>query len=251
MIIPTTTGGFSHLAKLMPMLSQEANAEIIVVDNASRDGTTNYLSNYDCLIKVNKTNLGFAKANNLAAKRAIGEYLLFLNNDTLINPGFIQEMVNTFSVSEKIGIVGCLILRMEEKKVQHAGVCFTQDYIPYELGGDIPSIAPEIPFNDPRVHAVRQVPAVTAACMMVKRECFLDVGGFDEEYINGWEDTDLVLKAREKDWKIWYTGKTFIRHLRFGSSTRLNHEAQNRARYDAIWVTTGRAKKIMGKNREM
>lgn len=249
-MIPTMLGGFIHLARLMPLLAQtckEEGAEIIVVDNASRDGTCNYLSNYDLTIRVNKTNRGFSQAHNQAARIAQGEFLLLLNNDTVVKPGFITEMKRVFELDSKIGIVGCLIYTMDApKKVQHAGVCFTPDYVPYELGLEIPSIAPGIPNNDPRVMSVREVPSVTAACMMVRRSVWEEVGGMDEEYKNGWEDNDFVLRVREKGYKVWYTGRTHIYHKHFGSIGRLAFEAQNRARFDALFVHNGRAKAILG-----
>lgn len=249
-LIPTTFGGFTYLARLMPLLTveaQENNAEIIVVDNNSKDGTANYLANYDCTVKFNKVNLGFAKAQNQAAKLAQGEYLILLNNDTIVYPGWIKAMLSVFEgqADKKIGIVGCLIYLMDgPKKIQHAGIMFTEAGLPYELGMDIPDYAEAILLNDPRAHTVRPVPAVTAACMMIKRECWDEVGGFDEGYINGWEDTPFCLMAREKDWEIWYTGKTFIKHKHFGSkhAGRFNNEAANKAKFDADWVTSGRAK---------
>ncbi len=253
--IPTTVGGFTYLAALLPALRQEAKeaeAEIIVIDNASRDGTTNYLSNYECTVIINTANLGFAKAHNQAAKIAQGEYLLLLNNDTAVTPGFLKAMLNCFEASEKIGIVGCCIMMLEgEKRVQHAGVMFTQDYVPYELGLPVPSVAPGIPVNDLRVKSIREVPSVTFACVMIKKECWDEVEGLDEEYINGWEDTDFVLKAREKGWKVWYTGEALIKHKKHGTPGRHNHEAENRQRYDNIWVNSGRAKTIVGDRREM
>ena len=259
-IIPTTTQGFSHLARLMPMLVEEcenSNAEIIVIDNASRDGTCNYLSNYNCTIIVNKTNLGFSKANNQAARIAQGKYLLFLNNDTVVTDGFINKMKSTFDIKElgkyAVGAVGCLIMEMGgQKKVQNIGVCFTKDYVSYPLGAEQSDISPQILFNDPRVHTIREVPAVTAACMMVKKDMFLSIGGFDEEYINGWEDNDLCLRIREDGWRIMYNGNAMIYHQRYGSKAvgRFNHEQENRQRYDSIWVDTGRAKKILGEFRE-
>jgi len=248
-IIPTMTGGLSHLAGLMPTLAPE-NLDVVIVDNGSRDGTTNFLSQYECTLRINKTNLGFSRANNQGAKLAQGEYLLFLNNDTQVIHGFAEEMRRTFELDPRIGIVGCLIYTMNlPRKVQHAGICFTQDYVPYELGLPIPSVAPGILNNDPRVSMVHEVPAVTAACMMVKKSVFEELGGFDEAYINGWEDTDLVLKARERGYKVWYTGKTYITHKHFGSMGRMKYEGQNRNRYDEIWVNSGRAKKILGEFR--
>lgn len=246
-MIPTTIGGFQYLARLMPLLAPEAienNAEIIIVDNASRDNSLNYLSNYDCTVKVNKTNLGFAKAHNQAAKLAQGDYLLLLNNDTIVFPGWIKAMKEVFAQDDKIGVVGCLIYLMDgPKKIQHAGIMFTTEGLPYELGMDIPDYAEAIPLNDPRAHTVREVPAVTGACMMIKRQCWDEVQGFDEGYINGWEDTPFCLKARELNWKVFYTGKTYIKHKHFGSrhAGRFANEAANRAKYEADWVVNGRA----------
>lgn len=248
-LIPTCLGGFTHLARLMPGLSLECDkkAEIIIIDNASKDGTLQYLSNYQCTVIINKANEGFAKAHNKASKIAQGEYLLLLNNDTIVNPGVIEEMVKTFELDPKIGIVGCLIMKMDSKLVQHAGVMFTPDYIPYELGSEVPGIMPGIPFNDERVKSVREVPSVTAACMMIKKSIFNELGGFDERYINGWEDNDLVLRAREAGYKVWYTGQASIFHKRFGSAAvgRYAHEMENRKLYDRTWVETNRAKTVL------
>lgn len=251
--IPTTNQGFVHISRLLPSLSleaKEANAEIIIIDNGSRDGTTNYLSNYECRVIINKNNRGFSVANNQAGEIARGEYFLLLNNDTTISTGFLNEMISTFDIEHTIGIVGCCILTMDDKKVQHAGVYFTQEFVPYELGLEIPSVAPGIPRNDDRVGSVREVPSVSAACMMVKRQVWEEIGGLDEQYMNGWEDTDFVLKAREKGYKIWYTGKTKIFHQHFGSHGRFQYEKENRARYDTIWVHTNRAKLALGGKNE-
>jgi|WetSurMetagenome_2_1015567.scaffolds.fasta_scaffold145192_2 O-antigen biosynthesis protein len=247
-IIPTCIGGFNYLTKLMPQLSLEAkDHEIIIADNASRDGTTNYLSNYACTIIVNKTNEGFAKANNKAAKIAQGDYLLFLNNDTIVLPHFMEKMLNTFSLDPKTAIVGCMIIKQDTNRIQHAGVMFTQDLIPYELGLPVDGISLGISRADPRANTVREVPSVTAACMMIRKSVFQEVGGFDERYVNGWEDTDLVLKVREKGYKVWYNGTAVIYHKHFGSVNfgRLQHENDNRRLYDSIWVTTGRAKEAL------
>lgn len=243
------------MAALMPHLKEEvktSDAEIIIIDNASKDGTTNYLANYECTLIINGMNEGFAKAHNQAAKIAQGDYLLLLNNDTMITPGFLTKMKDTFNIDPQIGIVGCLVWMMDgDNRVQHAGVMFNEDYVPYELGLPIPSIAPGILANDPRVRSVREVPSVTFACAMISRKCWDDIGGLDEEYINGWEDNDFVLKAKEKGYKVWYNGNASIKHKKHGSGGRMLHEAENRQRYDSIWVETGKAKEILGDRREM
>jgi len=249
-IIPTTTGGLGYLAQLIPGLSHEPDSEIIIIDNASRDGTTNFLQNFECLVKINKENMSFSASNNLGASYARGEYLLFMNNDMLINPGLVAEMRKTFQVNSKIAVVGCQLRLMDRKdRVQHAGVMFTDKYVPYELGLAQPWGVPELPLHDPRVKSVREVPSVTAACMMIKREVFEEVGRFDERYVYGWEDSDLVLRIREKGYKVWYNGRAWAFHKHFGGRDRgrFKYEQRNRSIYDATWVNTGRAKKVLGK----
>ena len=252
-IIPTTIGGIGYIAALMPQLSQEKDCEIIVIDNSSKDGTCNYLSQYDCKIVVNKIGRNFSQSNNQGAKIAQGDYLLFLNNDTTVTSGFSQKMLNVFSIDPKIGAVGCLIYTSDyPKRVQHAGIQFTENYLPYELGLEIPSISKGITNNDDLTMSVREVPSVTACCAMIKRSVFEQVNGFDEGYFTGWEDTDLMLRIREAGYKIWYTGLTHIFHKRFGSKNagRMKFEEQNRARYDQTWVHTGRARNVLGDFRQ-
>lgn len=252
-IIPTVTGGLNHLVRLMPLLALEQDVEVIVIDNWSRDGTSNYLAGYEVLLKINKEKRNFSQSNNQGAKYGQGDYFLFLNNDTAPDVGFTRKMVETFDCDLSIGVVGCCLITMDPpKRVQHAGVCFTTGYVPYELGLPQTDIGVGLAFNDPRVRSTREVPSVTAACMMVKKDVFFEVGGFDEEYINGWEDTDLVLKIREKGYKVWYNGEATVYHKHFGSRNagRFNFEQQNRARYDRIWVDTNRAKSVLNGFRE-
>lgn len=248
-IVPTITGGMSYLVELIPTLERQTEQhELIIIDNASRDGTTNYLGNHPCIVKVNANRLNFSQSNNQGAKIASGDYLLFLNNDTKLEPDVLKDMLDVFTIDEKIAVVGCqLRLVRPPHKVHHAGVMFTEKYEPYELGLDQPFGVPELPRNDERVSGTREVPAVTAACMMVKKGVFFEVGGFDENYKNGWEDVDLNLKIREKGYKIYYTGKSYAYHHHFGTKDRgrFMYETENRARYESIWMTTGRAKEVL------
>jgi len=249
-IIPTTTGGLNHLVKLLPSLAQvNTPKELIVIDNDSRDGTVNYLSNHECVLKINKIKKNFSESNNQGAKLAQGDYLLLLNNDTFVTSTFLDRMLSTFEKDEKVGVVGCLLWKMGAGKlVQHAGVFFNNEYVPYELGMCNPSI-PKISVQDERIKKVCEVPSVTAACMLIKREVWDSVGGMDEAYQTGWEDTDFTLKAREKGYKVWYNGQAEVYHSHFGSSAsgRFKYEAQNRKRYDTLWVHNGRAKEILEK----
>lgn len=253
-ITPTATGGLNYLTELVPSIErQDYPHEFILIDNASKDGTTNYMGSHQCLLKVNSTKMNFSQSNNYGSKIAQGEYLLFLNNDTKLEEGLIKNMVETFSVDPKIGVVGCQLRLMKTPhKVHHAGIMFTEKYEPYELGLSQPFGIPELPKNDERVWNVREVPAVTAACMMVRKDVFFDVGGFDENYHFGWEDVDFNLKARQKGWKIYYNGKSWAYHHHFGSKDRgrFTFETENRARYEELWMKTEKAKEVLNGFRE-
>lgn len=248
-IIPTTRGGLGYLTRLMPTLPKDG-VEVIVIDNASRDGTSNFLSqNYNLKIVVNNPGKNFAESNNQAARIAQGGVLMFLNNDTRLTPGVVENMSS--HMVDKVAVVGCCLYTMTNpKKVQHAGVFFNDDGVPYELGLEIPDISQELHLGDDRVGFVGSVPSVTAACMMVRKDVFDGVGGFDEEYVNGWEDTDLVLKIRESGYEVVYDGSSKVYHHHFGSKNagRLVRESENRARYDSIWVNTGRALSVLKKD---
>lgn len=244
--IPTSVGGAQHLITLMPGLSAERDTEIIVVDNASHDQTGMYLSAFDCTVIHSRTNLGFSRSNNRAAEIAKGDYFLLLNNDTSVSPGFIAEMLRVFDMRPNVGIVGCLIYSMTmPRKVSHAGVQFTPEFVPYELGLPVPGISEGLEKNDPVIFDTHEVPAVTGACMMVRRDVWEKLGGLDERFINGWEDNDFCLRAREAGYTVWYTGKTHILHKKFSSGGRFKYEAQNRKLYDEVWLQDGRAGKAL------
>lgn len=247
-IISTLTGGLNHLALLLPDLVKEPDSEIIVINNNSRDGTSQFLERYDCVIKNNNIVKTFAESNNAGARLAQGDTLLFLNNDTRICSGMIAEMKKTLDSSKSIGAVGCTLKLMDNPQmIQHAGVYFTDTFVPYELGLNLPWGLSALESNDLRITKTREVPSVTAACMMMPKKLFFELEGFDEGYRNGWEDTDLMLKVREKGLQIWYTGNTYALHKHFGSRDRgrFAHEKENRERYDSIWVNTGRAKEAL------
>lgn len=168
--------------------------ETIIVDNGSTDKTFEILSEFGDKIRLirNTSNLGFAKACNIGAFSANTPFLLFLNNDTEVLPGWLQPLLDIGS-KEKIGAVGSKLL-YPDGTIQHAGVVIIEQ--PNKI-----SILPrhvfmneqpeDLPFQGPTYFQ-----AVTAACMLVKKEDFLKIDGFDENYWNGCEDVDFCFKLQ-------------------------------------------------------
>jgi len=186
--------------------------EIILVDNASADGTREYFQNSRELFYIrNEQNLGFARANNQAAEVASGEYLLLLNNDTIVQPGWLTHMID--SLEPDVGIVGARLIYADET-IQHAGVAFGEgDHPPYH-------IYPGLPMRHPSVNRRREFNAVTAACMLIRRQVYADLKGLNENYINCYEDVDLCLQARKAGWRIIYEPKALVVHLEGKSAGR-------------------------------
>lgn len=183
-----------------------SNYEIIVFDNGSREPETReYLSSLPHKGIMNPTNLGFARGNNEAARYATGEYLLFLNNDTIPHPGWLEEMVRLVVDSLKCGIVGGKLL-YPDGRIQHIGVYF-------DFKGRRKHYFKRYEDNIPEAREVRECEAVTGACMLIRRDIFEKVGGFDERFIHGSEDIDLCLKVRELGYKVFFCPTSILTHF--------------------------------------
>lgn len=184
--------------------------EIIVVDNGSTDDTPQLLDNYAGKIRVlrNTTNQGFAKACNFGARESRAPYLLFLNNDTEVLPGWLQPMLDMAS-KDNIAAVGSKLL-FPDNTIQHAGVLII------EQKGKTTILPRHVFLNEDPSHPIVNIPmyfqAITAACMLVKKIDFEAVNGFDEEYWNGSEDVDLCFKFQKIGKKVAFEPKSVVVH---------------------------------------
>ena len=211
-------------------VTQGVTYEVIVVDNHSTDGTPAFLAGLggDVTVITNEENLGFAKACNQGAQASKGEYLVFLNNDTIPQPGWLSALVDEVKAHSDVAVVGSKLL-YEDGTIQHAGVAFSREFLmPYHM-------YPGVPADAPMVSRRRELQCVTAACMLIRRQVFAQVGGFDEGYKNGFEDVDLCLKIGEKNWKIVYQPNSTVIHLESRTPGRKTHEDENTNRFRERW----------------
>jgi GT2 family glycosyltransferase/tetratricopeptide (TPR) repeat protein/glycosyltransferase involved in cell wall biosynthesis len=202
--------------------------ELVLVDNASTDGTSELLRTLsgDVTIITNLTNLGFARACNQGARLATSDYLVFLNNDTIPKTGWLEALVDGIE-RDRADICGARLL-YPNGKVQHAGVAFNEQGIGYHIfnGFDV---------NAAAVTRKRFMQCVTAACMIMRKELFHTLSGFDEGYVNGYEDVDLCLRAGELGKRILYVPDCTLIHFEETSEGRKSHEEPNARRYSARW----------------
>jgi GT2 family glycosyltransferase len=207
--------------------------EVIVVDNASIDGTEDLLRSWsgsrsNARVLSLGRNFGFARACNEGAQLARGHYLVFLNNDTLPTPGWLEKMIGLAEGDPQIGIVGCKLL-YPEGRIQHIGVVFGKNRNPRHLyRGFQADILP--------AKVCREYQAVTGACLLLRREIFSSVGGMNEIYLNSYEDMDLCLKVRAKGYRIMVCTDSIVYHFEGMSEGRRAHDFRNAALFKARWA---------------
>ena len=205
--------------------------EVIVIDNGSSDDTERMLSRREAIrYRRNAANLGFARASNQGAAMATGRYLLFLNNDTEPHAGWAAAMVAEMERDPAVAIVGSKLL-YPDGTIQHAGVGFAyamwQPIMPMHVSSRQPAAT---------VTQRRELNAVTAACMLVRPEVFLTVGGFDEGYVNGYEDVDFCLEVRSRGGKIVFAPASVVTHHESVTEGRFDASAANTERLMARWL---------------
>ncbi len=204
--------------------------EVIIVDNGSTDGTSEFVRSLDGDVQIirNDTNLGFAKACNQGARAARGKHLVFLNNDTIPQAGWLRALVEEVDSDPEVAIVGSKLL-YPDRTVQHAGVAINRhDLIPYHLYRGFAEA-------HPAVNSRRELQAVTASCVLIRRRAFDQAGGFDDGYRNGFEDIDLCLTVREQKGRVVYQPKSVLIHLESQTPGRKQHDADNVQRFLQRW----------------
>jgi GT2 family glycosyltransferase len=213
-----------------------ATWEAIFVDNASTDGTGEWLrglASPQVRALINLENVGFARACNQGAVAARGRYVLFLNNDTEPFENWLSPLVETLESAPGAGIVGSKLL-YPDGTVQHAGMV-VKPFLPGELiRWD--HLYRRCPPDAAVVNRTREFQAVTGAALLMPRALFDALGGFDEGYVNGWEDVDLCLRVREAGKRVYYEPRSALLHHESVTPGRFDRERPNAERFLQKWA---------------
>ena len=192
--------------------------ETIMVDNASTDGSIDYVKTNYLWIKVLTLdrNYGFATANNIGVKNAQGKYIVFLNNDTVVTPDWLNELVGVMEKDNNIGVAGSKILFLDEpEKINSAGANITFYGGGYDIGF--------LDDDSEKYNIAGSRGCVCSAAMMVRREEFLSFGGFDEDYFMYSEDTDICWRYWLYGRKVEYIPDSVVYHKFSGTSGAYRH----------------------------
>jgi GT2 family glycosyltransferase len=209
----------------------EVPTEVIVVDNASTDETSHLLTRISGLNVVrNTSNLGFTVSANLGARAALGEFLLFLNNDAELVPGSIEHLVDTIRRESSIGAVGGKLV-FPDGRLQEAGAIIWSDGSCEAYGRGSDPAAPEYNFE-------RDVDFCSAALLLTPRVVFERLGGFDERYRPAYyEDADYCVRLRTHTYSVLYQPKAVAIHCEFGSATSSEASIERQRARQPIFVS--------------
>jgi GT2 family glycosyltransferase len=204
-VIIANYNGKKYLDKCLDSLknTEYSNFEILVIDNNSIDGSVNLVKQnypYVKLIEL-KENLGFAVSNNLAATQARGGFYVFLNNDTIVTNTWLSELVSSLmdGKDDRVAIAQSFLLR-PDGQVDSSG-----DFI-NRFGRSYSSVLKN-PSNN------REILSARAACMIVTKEVFWELGGFEEDFFASFEDVHLGWKAWIAGYKVVLASNSIVYHF--------------------------------------
>ena len=220
-LVTVNLDGRAHLEVLLESLKSQTypsdRVEVWVVDNGSTDGTVAWLREHHSHVQIieNPSNLGFARPNNQAATQATGKYLALVNNDMRLEPDWLERLVRFLEDGPgDVACAGSLILNWDGSRLDfHRGTAALTGQ-GFQPGYDTP-----MEMLRDKSHP-DEILFACGGAMMIRRDFFLEVGGFDEDYFAYYEDVDL-------GWRLWVLGyrvrlcpEAICHHRHNGTSSR-------------------------------
>lgn len=224
-VIVLNYNGLHHLKEYLPELVKYTDgADIIVADNASTDGSVDYLmiNHPDIRIIILDENYGFAKGYNLAIQQIENENILLLNSDVRVSAGWLQPLINRLNSSPKIAIVQPKILNdINQSSFDYAGAA----------GGWIDKLG--YPFcrgrvfetlenDDHQYDDAQQVFWASGAALLIRRSIYQKLGGLDDHFFAHMEEIDLAWKVKNCGYEVWVEPASHIYHLGGGTLDALS-----------------------------
>jgi len=221
--------------------SSNISKEIIVIDNASDDGSVEVIKEKFPSIKLieNKINFGFGRANNQGLAIAKGKYILFINPDCIVSEDTIDKMIFFFESHPECGLAGCKILNSDGTLQLACRRSFPGPWTSFTKVTGLSNLFPKsrifarynLTYLDE--NKTYEVDAVSGSFMMIRREVYEKVGGFDEQFFMYGEDLDLCYRIQKSGFKVFYVHTTQVIHYK-GESTKRSNLDETKLFYDAM-----------------
>ncbi len=221
--------------------SQSISTEVIVVDNASNDGSAEFIKEKFPHVKliVNEKNLGFSKANNIGIKSASGNYILLINPDTIVSEDSFKKMIKFYEEHSEAGMAGCKILNPDGTLQLACRRSFPGPWTSFCKVTGLSTLFPNSRIfarynltylNEDQTY---EVDAISGSFMMIRREALEKVGGLDEQFFMYGEDLDICYRIQKSGYKVFYVHSAQIIHYK-GESTKRSSIDETKIFYDAM-----------------
>ena len=221
--------------------SSNITKEVIVVDNASDDASVEFIKNKFQSVNLieNKSNLGFGKANNQALEIARGEFILLINPDAVVSEDTFDKMISFFRENPDAGLAGCKILNADGSLQLACRRSFPGPWTSFTKVTGLSNLFPNsklfarynltyLDEND-----TYEVDAISGSFMMMRKQVYKKVGGFDERFFMYGEDLDICYRVQQAGYKVYYVHSTQIIHYK-GESTKRSDLDETKVFYDAM-----------------
>ncbi|HEU0168417.1 MAG TPA: glycosyltransferase family 2 protein [Chloroflexota bacterium] len=217
----------------------EIDAEVIVVDNASRDGSAEMVRAEfpEVRLIANQHNAGFSAGNNQGLEAAGGRYLLFLNPDTEVRPGAIRHLLAFIDQRPQVGCVGPKLLNPDgsvqpsRRGFPRLATAFVESTVLQRWLGGLPALR-DFYRESASPDEPQPVDWIVGACMLFRREALDRTGGFDEQFFMYSEEMELCWRTRHAGYEIWYVPEAEIVHHE-GASSRQDTFRRNANFHDS------------------
>ncbi|MGE5430946.1 MAG: glycosyltransferase [Syntrophomonadaceae bacterium] len=217
------------------------STEIIVIDNASDDGSVEIIREKFPSVKLiaSEKNLGFGRANNLGLEISKGKFILLINPDTIVQEDTFQKLIAFFEKTPEAGLAGCKVLNSDGTLQLACRRSFPGPWTSFTkvtgLGKIFPKSRLFARYNMTYLdeNQTYEVDAISGAFMMMRREVYEKVGGFDPQFFMYGEDLDLCYRIQKAGYKVYYLHETQIIHYK-GESTKRSSLDETRVFYEAM-----------------
>ncbi len=219
------------------------SGEVMVVDNASRDGSQAMVSQDFPEVKLYalESNVGFGRANNIGMRDAKGDYQLILNPDTILGEDTLRVMVDFMRSHPECGVSGCKLLNADGSFQVSCRRGFPTPWASFTKLFGLSSAFPNSPLfaqynlTHLPVDETYEIDALAGAFMLLSRDAFIKTQGFDEDYFMYGEDIDLSYRIKKAGFKVFYVHSTSTVHFK-GESTRRSTLNEVKVFYEAMHV---------------
>lgn len=221
----------SNCLSSLESVHKEVNFEVIISDNGSTDGTIEFVKQYakkslfPVVLIENDANLGFAKGNNCARLKAKGEYVLFLNPDTIVHSGALVSSRSYLDKNADVGAVTCKVLLPDGTLDRDTRRRFPTPFISLSHFSYLDRLFPKSIFdtywyNDVSPEATHDIEAMQGAYFFARKSVLDKVDWFDTDYFLDGEDIDLSFKIHEAGYRLVYNPEATILHIKKGSKSK-------------------------------